>query len=258
MLHTITFNINGIRSAKKKGLEEWLASEKPDLIGFQELKADHDTTAKELEAFKDLGYHAFWHSAQKKGYSGVGVLARQQPDDVVIGCGMPEYDREGRVIRLDYPDYSFLNVYLPSGSSSDERQAFKEEFMDFFLPYVQGVLKERPKLIITGDFNICHREIDIHNPKRLQNTSGFLPQEREWIGRFMEENQLVDSFRAVNTEPDNYTWWSFRANSREKNLGWRIDYQFVSQPLAKNIKQHTLHTGVYQSDHIPTSLHLAL
>lgn len=253
MQSIISYNVNGIRSASNKGLVQWLDSQNADIVCFQELKANVEDVPAELSG--DDRYHRFWNAAEKKGYSGVGVLSKRAPLHVENGCGLEQYDREGRMIRLDFPEFSLLNVYLPSGSSGDDRQAFKEVFMDDFYNYIEGLLQQFPKLVICGDLNICHKEIDIHNPVSNKNSSGFLPHERAWLSKFMELG-FVDSFRTKHPEPDRYSWWSFRAGSRQRNKGWRIDYHLVSNALAENIVDADIHDAAVHSDHAPISLNL--
>jgi len=246
MAKIISYNLNGIRSAMSKGLMDWLKAADPDILCVQEIKAD--PTQLDLTVFENAGYYHYWHSAQKKGYSGVAVFTKLKPDHVEYGCGMKQYDDEGRVIRADYGDVSVLNVYHPSGSSGEIRQAFKMQWLSDFQRYIDVLKKERPKLIICGDYNICHQPIDIHNPKSNANSSGFLPEEREWIDKFMKTG-FIDSFRHFNKEPHNYSWWSFRANSRAKNLGWRIDYHLVSNNLESQLKRATILPEARHSDH---------
>ena len=249
-----SYNINGIRAAFKKGLVDWLKAESPDIICFQEIKAQIPQIP--VEYFEEIGYHHHWYPAERKGYSGVALLSKQKPDAVHYGCGINDYDAEGRVLRADFGDLSVLSCYFPSGSSGDERQAFKMRFLDDFHSYIKELRKERPNLVISGDVNICHTEIDIHNPKGLKNTSGFLPEEREWVSQFLEDG-FIDSFRQLNKEADQYSWWSYRARAREKNLGWRIDYNFVSEPLKDQIKASAIHQNAVHSDHCPVSVELA-
>jgi exodeoxyribonuclease-3 len=225
----------------------------PDIICLQELKAEPSQI--DVSVFEDMGYHHFWYPAQKKGYSGVAILSKQKPTHIAYGCGTKIYDDEGRIIRADYGDTSVMSVYHPSGSSGEERQAFKMQWLDFFQDYINDLKKTRTKLIISGDYNICHQPIDIHNPKSNANSSGFLPEEREWIDNFMKSG-FVDSFRHFNKEPHNYSWWSFRANSRAKNLGWRIDYNLVSQNLEKNMKRAAILAEAKHSDHCPVVLEI--
>lgn len=244
----ISYNVNGIRSALSKGLADWLKATDADIVCFQELKAE--PTQFDPGIFEHLGYKHYWHPAEKKGYSGVGILTKREPDNVVVGCGMDIYDREGRVLRADYGDTSVISVYHPSGSSGEERQAFKMQWLGDFQNYIDNLRTTRPNLIISGDYNICHKPIDIHNPVSNANSSGFLPEEREWIGNFIDSG-FVDSFRHFNSEPHNYTWWSFRANSRAKNLGWRIDYHMVSKPLESKLKRAAIFPLAKHSDHCP-------
>ena len=248
MTKIITYNVNGIRSVLSKGWIDWLKAANPDVICLQEIKANPEQL--DLSIFADAGYLHYWYPAQKKGYSGVAILTKNKPDHVEYGCKIQKYDDEGRVLRADYGDLSVMSVYMPSGSSGEERQAFKIQWLSDFQKYIDELKKQRPNLIICGDYNICHQSIDIHNPKSNANTSGFLPEEREWIDNFMKSG-FVDSFRHFNKEPHNYTWWSFRANSRAKNLGWRIDYNLVSAGLEGKMKRAAILTEAKHSDHCP-------
>ncbi len=251
MKKIVTYNVNGIRAAASKGLLEWITSVKADIVCFQETKAQPEQIPT-LE-FNALGYHSYWFSAKKKGYSGVGIITRQEPDKVVYGMGIPKYDDEGRVLRADYGEISVISVYHPSGSSGDDRQAFKMVWLDDFLDWVNELKKSRPNLIICGDYNICHKPIDIHDPIRNATSSGFLPEEREWMSKFIDSG-FVDGFRAFNSEPKQYTWWSFRANARAKNLGWRIDYHMVSNPISHLMKRAVILPEAKHSDHCPSIL----
>ncbi|MEM9051721.1 MAG: exodeoxyribonuclease III [Bacteroidota bacterium] len=255
-LKIISYNVNGIRAAVRKGLCDWLKQANPDVLLIQETKAKPEQI--DLSGFEKLGYQAHFHSAEKAGYSGVAILSKVSPTAVEIGCGIEKYDREGRVLRADFGDLSILSTYFPSGSSGDERQAFKMEFLEDFAGFVTHLKKERPKLVISGDYNICHREIDIHNPVSNKKSSGFLPEEREWVSQFIDLG-FVDSFRHVNGDiTDKYSWWTYRFNARKKNLGWRIDYNMVSQPLQNSIVKADILTEVFHSDHCPVSLELEL
>jgi exodeoxyribonuclease-3 len=249
MKKIITYNVNGIRSALSKGWLDWIKYVKPDIICLQEIKAQTDQL--NLDDFTKAGFHHYWYSAEKKGYSGVAILTKTKPDHVEYGCGFD--DHEGRVLRADFGDVSVMSVYMPSGSSGDVRQAFKMEWLAKFHEYIEELLIKRPKLIISGDYNICHKPIDIHNPVSNANSSGFLPEEREWIDTFMKSG-FIDSFRHFNQEPHQYTWWSFRSNARAKNLGWRIDYQLVSKPLEKALKKVVIMPDARHSDHCPVIL----
>lgn len=244
----ISYNVNGIRAALKKGLIDWLTATDPDVLCIQETKAQPDQIDEGI--FHEAGYHTYWHSAEKKGYSGVAILTKQKPDHVEVGCGIDYIDFEGRMIRADYGDTSVISVYFPSGSSGDERQAVKMRFLADFQNYINELKKERPKLVISGDYNICHEAIDIHNPKSNANTSGFLPEEREWVAGFIQSG-FIDSFREFNQGPDNYTWWSYRANARNNNKGWRIDYHMVSEPLRTRLKRGAILPEAKHSDHCP-------
>lgn len=253
MAKIITYNVNGIRSALSKGFLDWLKAANPDVLCLQELKAEPGQL--DVSVFENAGYHHYWYPAQKKGYSGVAILTKRKPDYVHYGCGMSQYDAEGRVIRADYGDVSVISVYHPSGSSGEERQAFKMVWLSDFQRYIDTLKKERTKLIICGDYNICHQPIDIHNPKSNANSSGFLPEEREWIDQFMKSG-FVDSFRHFNKEPHHYSWWSFRANSRAKNLGWRIDYNLVSENISQQMKRAAILPEAKHSDHCPVLLEI--
>lgn len=247
----ITYNVNGIRSAMSKGLTEWIAAAKPDVLCMQEIKALPEQV--DTSAFTDMGYHLYWHPALKKGYSGVAIFTKRKPDHVQVGCGIELYDNEGRVLRADYGDTSVISVYHPSGSSGDERQAFKMKWLSDFHGYINELKKTREKLVICGDYNICHKAIDIHNPVSNAKTSGFLPEEREWMEQFIQSG-FIDSFRHFNQEPHQYSWWSFRANSRAKNLGWRIDYNLATSNLEKQLKGAIILSDAKHSDHCPVVL----
>lgn len=248
MQKIISYNVNGIRAAINKGLLAWMKKVKPGMLCIQETKAQPDQV--DLDLFRKLGYIDYWHSAEKKGYSGVLILADREPDNVVIGMNASDYDSEGRVIRFDFGDISFLNVYIPSGTTGDVRQDFKMEFLDDFLSFLTNLRKDKPNLLVCGDFNIAHREIDIHNPVSNKKTSGFLPEERAWIDKFLEIG-FVDTFRHLHPGTIKYSWWSFRSNARAKNLGWRLDYHMVTEPLATRIKDAGIMNDAVHSDHCP-------
>ncbi|MCX6258769.1 MAG: exodeoxyribonuclease III [Bacteroidia bacterium] len=248
MKKLISYNVNGIRSALNKGFAEWLKSENPDLICLQETKAQQEHI--ELDLFKDLGYNIYSISAKKKGYSGVAVLTKISPDHVKYGMDNPKYDDEGRLLQLDFGDLSFLGVYIPSGTMGDVRQQFKMEFLSDFQKYIDNLRKIRPNLIISGDYNICHKPIDINHPEKHTKSSGFLPEERAWFDGFIDSG-FTDTFRVFDQSPEKYSWWSFRAGSRHKNLGWRIDYHLVTNTLDKRLKGAGILTDVTHSDHAP-------
>ena len=250
----LSYNVNGIRAALNKGFAEWLSSADPDVVCLQETKALEDQVNTDL--FEKMGYQHFWHSAQKKGYSGVAILTKTNPLNVQKGTGIEHMDFEGRVIRADYENVSVISLYLPSGTNLD-RLEHKFKFMDDFQGYIDALKKNHSRLVICGDYNICHRAIDIHDPVRNKNVSGFLPEERQWIDTFMN-NGFVDSFRHLNPEPHQYSWWSYRANARNNNKGWRIDYNMVSENLKKNIKSAYLLPDAKHSDHCPVGVELEL
>ena len=247
-LKVVTYNVNGVRAAMGKGLLEWLQALNADVICLQETKAQLDQIP--VFEFSSIGYETYALSAKKKGYSGVAILTKQRPDNVVYGMNISKYDDEGRFIRIDIGDVSVISVYHPSGTSGDERQDFKMQWLSDFENYINELKKERPKLIICGDYNICHCPIDIHDPIRNAKNSGFLPEERKWIDGFIN-NGFIDTFRFFNSEPHQYTWWSYRFNSRANNKGWRIDYVMASESLKENLVRSVILPEAYHSDHCP-------
>lgn len=249
----ISYNVNGIRAAMRKGFLDWLQQANPDVICIQETKANKDQV--EVAEIEAAGYpYHYWFSAQKKGYSGVAIFSKIKPNHVEYGTGIESMDFEGRTIRLDFDELSVMSLYLPSGTNI-ARLEHKFEFMALFQQYVNNLKKEIPNLVICGDYNICHKAIDIHDPVRNKNVSGFLPVEREWIGGFIDSG-FIDSFRHFNKEPHNYTWWSYRANSRANNKGWRIDYNMVAKPLQENLKRAVILPNAMHSDHCPLLVEL--
>lgn len=249
----LSYNVNGIRAAMTKDWINWLKSVDPDVVCLQEIKAQTDQL--DLTVFEALGYKTYWYPAQKKGYSGVAVFSKKEPDHVEYGCGIGKYDDEGRILRADFGDFSVLSCYFPSGSSGEDRQDFKMEFLADFEPYVGALKKTRKKLLISGDVNICHEAIDIHNPVSNKNSSGFLPEERAWVSQFLKTG-FVDTFRHLNKEGGNYTWWSYRFSARKKNLGWRIDYHFISENLLPQLKRSVILADAVHSDHCPILVEL--
>ena len=249
----ITYNVNGIRAAIEKGLLKWIQDTSPDIVCFQEIKAQEENIpVKEIEK---LGFHHYWHPAQKKGYSGVGILTRIKPGNVVYGTGNQLYDDEGRFLRIDIDGLSVISVYHPSGTTGQERQDFKMQWLDYFRKYILELKKDRPNLVMSGDYNICHKPIDIHDPVRNATSSGFLPEEREWMSNFLGDG-YIDTFRHFNQEPHHYTWWSYRAGARARNLGWRIDYHMVTLPLEKQLKRAAILPLAKHSDHCPVLLEI--
>lgn len=251
----VTYNVNGLRAALKKDWIGWLKSVDPDVVCLQEIKATPDQVP-EILFFEEMGYEHYWYPAQKKGYSGTAILTKISPKHVEYGCGHEDYDFEGRIIRADFDDVSVMSTYFPSGTTGDVRQDFKYRFLDDFHTYAHELLVDKPNLVICGDYNICHRAIDIHNPKSNANSSGFLPAEREWMENFINSG-FIDTFRELNPEPHNYTWWSYRAGARSKNLGWRIDYNMASSALANRIKGASILSDAVHSDHCPVLLELS-
>jgi exodeoxyribonuclease-3 len=251
-LKILSYNVNGIRAALNKGFAEWLEATAPDVLCLQETKAMKEQV--DTAVFDALGYQHHWHSAQKKGYSGVAILTKTKPLHIEEGTGIDHMDFEGRVIRADFEKVSVISLYLPSGTNLD-RIEYKFQFMDDFQNYIDTLKKKYPRLVICGDYNICHRAIDIHDPIRNKKVSGFLPEEREWIDGFINSG-FVDSFRHLNPDPHQYSWWSYRANARNNNKGWRIDYNLVSENLKNNINRSYLLPDAKHSDHCPVGVEL--
>ena len=254
-MRIISYNLNGIRAAVKKGFFEWLKTDPADIICLQEVKAHiQDIDVKSLE---DLGYKTHWFCAQKKGYSGVGILSKIQPDSIYEGCQIEQSDFEGRILKAKFGDITVISAYFPSGTSGDERQAYKCQWLNEFYDYITEFRKTHPKLVICGDYNIAHKEIDIHDPKGNKKSSGFLPEEKAWMDKFMEAG-FVDTFRHLNKEPHQYSWWSQRFPSvRLNNKGWRIDYISVTENLKDQIVDVKILPDVKHSDHCPVYLELS-
>jgi len=244
----ISYNVNGIRAAINKGFIEWLQQANPDVICLQEIKAMEDQIP--VDDITKAGYpYQYYYSAQKKGYSGVAILSKTKPSHVEYGTGIEHMDFEGRNLRADFDGLSVMSLYLPSGTNSD-RLGFKFKYMDDFQVYIIELRKAIPNLVICGDYNICHEAIDIHDPVRNKTVSGFLPEERAWLDGFMKTG-MIDTFRHFNKEPDNYSWWSYRANARNNNKGWRIDYCLVSEPLLDRLQRAVILPEAKHSDHCP-------
>lgn len=254
MLNIVSYNVNGIRAALRKDFSDWLKTFNPDIVCLQETKANQDQFNSSI--FKELGYYNYWFSAKKKGYSGVGILSKIKPNKVEYGTGIDYMDFEGRNIRLDFDSFSVMSLYIPSGTNID-RLDFKFKYMDDFADYIHDIKNSIPNLIIGGDYNICHRKIDIHDPIRNAKFSGFLPEEREWLDKFIN-NGFIDTYRYLNSSPHKYSWWSYRANSRSNNKGWRIDYLLATQTLKKSIKESYILSDVIHSDHCPIGVKIKL
>ena len=251
----ISYNVNGIRAAIKKGFIEWLKNSNTDVICIQEIKANKDQL--DLSLFSEIGYkYNYWFSAQKKGYSGVAILSKHKPKHIEYGTGIDHMDFEGRNLRIDFEKISVMSLYLPSGTNI-ARLEYKFQYMKEFKDYVQKLKENIPNLVICGDYNICHEAIDIHDPIRNSKVSGFLPWEREWLTDFINLG-FIDSYRKLNKDPDRYSWWSYRANSRANNKGWRIDYNLVSNTLNSNIKSSSILDQIFHSDHCPIVVELNL
>ncbi|WP_247235211.1 exodeoxyribonuclease III [Telluribacter sp. SYSU D00476] len=254
-MQILSYNVNGIRAAIKNGLIDWLSDKSYDVLCFQEVKATQDQV--DLSGFEALGYQVRgWHAAEKKGYSGVAILSRTTPDLMVDGCGLSLYDCEGRVIRADFGDVTILNCYFPSGTSGEVRQDLKMRFLDDFFEYAHTLRQTRPNLIICGDYNIAHTPNDIHDPIRNKNTTGFLPEEREWMTKWFSSG-FTDAFRHLNPELTEYSWWSYRAGARTNNKGWRIDYQSVTDTLRDRLVNCRQICEAVHSDHCPVWLEIA-
>ncbi len=252
MMRIISANLNGIRAAERKGFFKWMPAQQADVVCVQETKAQVDQLSEELH-YPD-GYHAYFHDAEKKGYSGVAIYSRNEPDQVIEGLGWTDFDAEGRYIQVDFGKLSVISLYLPSGSSSEVRQAAKFDFMQRFTPVLESFRRKRREFIICGDWNIVHKEIDIKNWKSNQKNSGCLPEERAWLDQLFGPVGYVDAFREVNQEPEQYTWWSNRGQAWAKNVGWRIDYQVITPGLKEKVKAASIYKDERFSDHAPLTI----
>lgn len=248
-MQIITLNLNGIRAAAKKGFFPWLAQQTADVVCVQELKAQLPDLSAEMQAPDD--YHGYFHCAGQKGYSGVGIYTRKQPDRIIEGVGIADIDAEGRFLQADFGNLSIVSIYLPSGSSGEHRQAAKFYFMEEFFPILQNLMASGRQIILCGDWNIAHKEIDLKNWRSNQKNSGFLPEERAWLTNVFDQVGFVDVFRRLNTEPDQYTWWSNRGQAWAKNVGWRIDYQIATPAIAQTARNVSIFKDERFSDHAP-------
>lgn len=249
-MKVISFNANGIRAAARNGFYEWLALQDADFVCLQETKAQVEQLLP-LETFYPSGYSCDYYDAQKKGYSGVAIYARKKPDSIVKGLGFASCDQEGRYIQFDYPKLSIISLYLPSGTSGDLRQSVKYEFLELFADHLVALKKQGRELIICGDYNVAHKQIDLKNWKGNQKNSGFLPAERAWMDKLFGDMGFVDAFRVHNQEADQYTWWSYRSRAWEKNVGWRIDYQVITPGLIQSVSDSRIFREARLSDHAP-------
>ena len=255
-MRIISYNVNGIRAAVKRGFIDWLKTDPADIVCIQEVKA-HEADIDRI-SIESAGYRPYFFLAQKKGYSGVGILSKIEPNNVEYGHGNEQSDFEGRVLRADFGEVTLINAYFPSGTTGEIRQSYKYIWLDEFLDYLNDLKKIRNKLIVCGDYNIAHKEMDIHNPVSNKKTSGFLPEERMWFDKLLE-NGFVDSFRHLNKEPHHYSWWSvMRPSTRLENKGWRIDYINVTDNLQDQIQSVKILPDVKHSDHCPVFLELSL
>jgi exodeoxyribonuclease-3 len=248
-MRIITLNLNGIRSAQRKGFFTWLAKQQADIICLQEIKAQQEHVTQEL--FSLPHYLCYFTHAEKKGYSGVGIYSRHKPKKVVSKLGLAIADQEGRFLQLDFPLLSIISLYLPSGTSGEHRQAIKYEFMAYFEHILRKMRASKRHFIICGDWNIAHKPIDLKNWRSNQKHSGFLPQERAWLDKLLDKEGWVDAFRVVNQQPDQYTWWSNRGQAWAKNVGWRIDYQMITPNLRNKVKTASIYKAERFSDHAP-------
>ncbi|MCA3002695.1 MAG: exodeoxyribonuclease III [Rhodocyclaceae bacterium] len=251
-MRVISVNVNGIRSATSKGIIKWLKTQKPDVVCLQEIKALESDIPEEVLRWKHM--HAFYHPAEKKGYAGVAVFSKREPDKIIIGTGIKWIDAEGRYLEVQFGDLSVVSLYVPSGSASEEAQAKKFRFMDAFMPYLKKLKQSGRESIIVGDWNIAHKEIDLKNWRGNKKNSGFLPEEREWLTTLFDKVGYIDTFRTLNDKPDQYTWWSNRGNARENNVGWRIDYHICTPGISAKATKTSVYTKAWFSDHAPLTI----
>ena len=252
-MRILSWNVNGIRAAYKKGLLDWFKKEDPDILCIQETKAHPEQLTDDLRNVD--GYESYFSSAERKGYSGVAIYTKQKPKKVEHGFGVKKFDSEGRILVAEYPKFVLMSIYYPNGKASAERLKYKMEFYDAFLKFANKLKKQGKNIIVCGDVNTAHKEIDIARPKENEKVSGFLPEERAWIDKFLS-NGYLDTFRMFNKEPDNYTWWDMITRARERNVGWRIDYFYISESLKKKIKDAFILSDVMGSDHCPIGIEI--
>lgn len=252
-MRLLSWNVNGIRAIERKGFLSWLAKESPDILCLQETKSHPNVLSENLKF--PSGYHSFWSSAERKGYSGVAVYSKRQPLNVKEGLGVKEFDVEGRTLVLDYGDFVLFNIYFPNGSSGNKRVPFKMAFYDEFLRQAERLRKQDKKIIVCGDVNTAHTEIDLARPKQNEKNTGFLPEERAWVSKFLSLG-YIDTFRYFYPEPGHYTWWDYKTKARERDIGWRIDYFFVSPNLVSRLKNAFILKDVLGSDHCPVGIEI--
>lgn len=254
-IRILSWNVNGIRAVHRKGFREWLMEDEPDILCIQETKAVRKQFPADIRGID--GYNLYLSEAERKGYSGVATYTRMKPEKVQNGFGIPKFDSEGRTLITDYGDFVLFNIYFPNGKMSPERLQYKLDFYDSFLDYADALKEEGHNIVVCGDVNTAHQDIDLARPKENEKISGFLPIEREWIDRFLSHG-YVDTFREFNPEPDNYSWWSYRTRARERNVGWRLDYFFVNQEFMKNVESAYILREVMGSDHCPVGIDIKL
>ncbi|MEA1912848.1 MAG: exodeoxyribonuclease III [candidate division WOR-3 bacterium] len=252
-MEIVTFNVNGLRAILKKGFMGWFREQNPDILCLQETKVNREQL--EGEILNPEGYYTYWNSGERKGYSGVITFSKEKPLETQFGMGIERFDKEGRLIRTKYKDFTLFNVYFPNGKSSDERLKFKLDYYDAFLEHCESLHEKGEEIIITGDLNTAHKEIDLANPEANEKFSGFLPIEREWVSKFISRG-YIDTFRHFHPEPEEYTWWTYRFNARKRNIGWRLDYFFVTEGLMQRVKDSIILKEVYGSDHAPILLEI--
>jgi len=252
-IRILCWNVNGIRAVERKGFPEWLQRESPDILCLQEIKAHLGQISPGIQ--QPSGYHTYWNFPERKGYSGVATFTKESPSKVSNGFGMKQFDIEGRAIITEHPKFTLFNVYFPNGKQSEERLKYKMDFYNAFLDFVDSLKAKGEKLVVCGDFNTAHKEIDLARPRENENISGFLPMERAWMDKFVAHG-FIDTFRHFNKEPNRYTWWSLRTRARERNIGWRLDYVFVSENLLDLVVGASILSEVAGSDHCPVGIKL--
>ncbi|MBD3216685.1 MAG: exodeoxyribonuclease III [candidate division Zixibacteria bacterium] len=254
-IRMLSWNINGIRAIHKKGALEWFFTEQPDILCLQETKAQEEQVPKQLKEVE--GYHVYFSSAERKGYSGVALYSKIEPNNVKHGLDTPVFDIEGRTIIAEYDKFVLFNIYFPNGKQSKDRLKYKMDFYDAFFDYAENLKKKGKKIIICGDVNTAHKEIDLARPKENEKVSGFLPEERAWMDKLFDHGYF-DTFRMFNQEPEQYTWWDMKSRARDRNVGWRIDYFIVSESLKKKVKDAYILPKIMGSDHCPVGLEVSV